>query len=166
MIVPCSSSWPLNFKYPQLGDTIKLDQIWRQNHDLHWILHPKTHHKFLGVSYFYWGHAPKTLTFSGSDPERLERGPQYSARRRNFQESPRTIVVMRLVYNPSKRKCTSFQYPRCLNQKTKRGPFLPISAPFSTKWLGHRGSPAYPPVQTQNWNSTRGFWIFFPWAEI
>ena len=82
------------------------------------------------------GRSPKIPTFSGSDPERLERGPQCFARRRNFQKSPHAFVVLRLGYNPSQRKYTSsFQYPCCPNQKTKM--FLPVLALFSTKWLGH-----------------------------
>ena len=46
------------------------------------------------------GRPPKIPTFSGFDPERLERGPQYSARRRNFQKSLRTVAVLRWGYNP------------------------------------------------------------------
>ena len=45
------------------------------------------------------------------------------------------------LYNPREKKSSPFQYPWCANQKTKKPkkvPFLPISAPISTKWLGHR----------------------------
>ena len=66
------------------------------------------------------GGPPKIPTFSGSDSERLERGPQCSARRRNFQKPLRTIVVLRSGYIPTGRKCTSSQYPRCPMQKTKK----------------------------------------------
>ena len=69
---------------------------------------------FLGVR------PPKTLIFSGSDSERLERGPQCSARRRNFQKPLRTIVVLRWGYIPTGRNDTSSQYPRCPMQKTKK----------------------------------------------
>ena len=43
----------------------------------------------------------KIPTFSGSGSERLERGPQYAARRRNFQKSLITFVVLRIgsVFN-------------------------------------------------------------------
>ena len=120
MILPILPFWPLNFKRPQLCDVIKPDQIWWQNHDLHWILHPKKHLKFLGGALFLGGRSPKIPTFSGSDSERLERGPQCSARRRNFQKPLRTIVVLRSGYIPTGRNDTSSQYPRCPMQKTKK----------------------------------------------
>ena len=75
--------------------------------------------KLFGVS-FLGGKVPKILTFSGSAPERLERGPQYSARRRNFEKRQRTFVVLRLGYNPSQRNDASFQNPRCPTQKNKK----------------------------------------------
>ena len=53
---------------------------------------------FLGVSYFFGGRPPKIPTFSGSEPKRLERGPQCSSRRRNFQKLLHTIVVLRIGY--------------------------------------------------------------------
>ena len=53
-----SSNWiyfytALYLSYAQLIDVIRLDQVWWQNHDLHWILHPKEHFKLFGVSYFW-----------------------------------------------------------------------------------------------------------------
>ena len=64
--------------------------------------------------------SPKIPTFSGSAPERLKRGPQYSARWRNFQKSQPTFVVLRIDYNPSTFRHVSRQNPRCLTQKTKK----------------------------------------------
>ena len=72
------------------------------------------------------GMPPKIPTFSRSDLERLERGPQYSARRRNFQKILRTIVVLRIGYNPSQRNDASFQYPQCPNQENKKCHFCPF----------------------------------------
>ena len=96
--------------------------------------------KNLGVSYFWGASPPKSRLLAGlTDPERLERGPQHSARRRNFKKTLRTIVVLRWGYTPREKKCSSSQYPRCPDQKTKKVPFLPVSAPFSAKWVGHHG---------------------------
>ena len=69
---------------------------------------------------------PKIPTFSGSHSKRLERGPQYSVSRRNFQTSPCMFVVLRLSYNPSQRNDASFQYLRRPTQKAKKVPFRPI----------------------------------------
>ena len=79
---------------PKLVNVIKLDKVWWQNHDLHWILHPKKHLKLFGGLLFLRGSPPEIQTFSWSNPERLERGPQYSDRRSNFKKSLRTIVVL------------------------------------------------------------------------
>ena len=118
---------------------------------------------FLGVSYF-WGDSPQIPTFSGFDPKCLERGPQYSARRRNFQKSQLTFAVLRIGYNPSQRNYTSFQYPRCPIQKTKKSAFF---GRFGTVFNQMGGAPgfsrwdvilsAYPPVHTQDWKYSRGF---------
>ena len=152
--------WPLTFKH----DAIKLDQVWWQNHDLHWILHPKKHLKLFWGVLFMGGQAPKIPNFSVSDPERLERGPQYSARRRNFQKSQRTFVVLRWGYNPSTFRHVSRQNPRCPTQKTKKSA---VFGQFGTVFSQMVGAPriltwdvtkvAYPPVQTQNWKRTWGF---------
>ena len=128
-----------NCKCPQLGDDIRLDLLWRQNHNLYCILHSKNHLKIFGGVLLLGDRPPKIPTFSGSGPKRLERGPQYSACRRNFKKSSLSTVIMCLGYNLSQRNCTSFQYLRCPNHKTKKVPFLAISAPFSTKWLEHCG---------------------------
>ena len=122
-----------------------------------------------GVSCFFGGRPPKIPTFSGSAPERLERGPQYSARRRNFQKSQRTFVVLRLGYNPSTFRYVSRQNPRCPTQKTKKSAVL---AHFGTVFNQMGGAPrfsrwasvmsAYPPVQTQNWKHTWEFLKILP----
>ena len=114
---------------------------WRQKYDQHWVLHSKKHPKFFEGVLVLEGNPPEIPIFSGFDPERLERGPQYSARRRNFQKIPRTFVVLRWGYNPSQRNDASLQYPRCpkQKQKTKKVPFSAILAAFSTRWLEHRG---------------------------
>ena len=135
--------------------------------------HPKKYLNFFGGVLFLGGMSPKTPTFTGSDPERLERGPQYSARRRTFQKSPRTFVVLRLGDNPSQRKCTSFQYPQCPNEKkTKKCRFCPFRHWFQPNGQGTAVfkmsslSLTYPPIQTQNWKCTWDFWKFCLWAEI
>ena len=124
---------------------------------------------FLGCLIFGGQPPPKIPTYSGSDPERLERGPQYSARRRNFQKSPRTFVVLRIGYNPREKNCSSFQYPRCPTQKTKKSAvFVHFGTVFSqmggaprfSRWAAV--SSAYPPVHTQNWKRTWGFLKFLP----
>ena len=56
----------------------------------------------------------------------------------NFEENPRTIVVLRLGYTPSTRNGTSCQYSRCPSQQIKNIPFLPMLVPCLIKWLGHR----------------------------
>ena len=91
---------------------------------------------FWSVS-FLKGRPPKIPTFSGSDPEGLKRGPRDLARWRNFKNILRTIVVLQWGYNPSTFCDVSRQNPQCPTQKTKKMPFLPILAPFSTKWLAH-----------------------------
>ena len=118
-------------------DVIKLDQVWWQNHDLNWILHPKKHLKFFWGASFLGGGPPKIPTFSGSDSERLERGPQCSARRRNFQKPLHTIVVLRWGYNPTERNYISSQYPRCPMQKTqKTAVFAQLGVVFESRWRG------------------------------
>ena len=146
-----------------------VDQVWRRNHDLHWILHPWKHLNFFGGVLFLGDRPPKIPTFSGSGPERLERGPQYSARRRNFQKSLRTFVVLRIGYNPRERNHASFQYPRCPNQKTKKSA---VVAQLGTVFNQMGGAPrflrwdvissAYPPVHTQNWKRTWAFLKILP----
>ena len=42
-------------------------------------------------------------------------------------------------YNPSTFRDVSRQNPQCPTQITKKVLFLPVLAPFSTKWLGRRG---------------------------
>merc|ERR1711966_210163 len=100
--------------------------------------HPKKHLKILGEVLFLGGRPLKIPTFSGSDPERLERGPLYSARRRNFQKSPRTFVVLRTGYNPSTFRHVSRQNPRCPTQKNKKSAVL---ARFGTVFSQMVGAP-------------------------
>ena len=135
MILPFWPFWPLNFKRPQLVDVIKLDQVWWQDNGLHWIFHPKSILNFWGC-HIFGGQPPKYLIIL---QVRLERGPHYSARRRNFQKRPLTFVVLRWGYTPSTFHHVSSQHLRCPTQKTKKVSFLPVLAPFSTKWLGHCG---------------------------
>ena len=98
-------------------------------------MHPR---KNSGAALFLGGGPPKIPTFSGSDSERLERGPQCSARRRNLQKPLRTIVVLRIAYNPTRRNDSSSQYPRCPHQKNKNDGFCPTRGGFLT--LGSRTS--------------------------
>ena len=119
---------------------------------------------FLGVA------PPQIPTFSGSDSKRLERGPQHSARRRNFQRSPRTFVVLRLSHNPS--QWCLILIPAVTHPKSQKVPFLPDLAPFSTKWLGPRGfqdEASFRRLIIQSRRRTeniRGdFWKFCLWAE-
>ena len=119
--------------------------------------------KFFGGSYFLGERLLNIPTFSRSDPKRLERGPQYSDRRRNFQKSQRTFVVLRWGYNPSTFRHVSRQNPRCPTQKTEKSA---VFARFGTVFSQMVGAPrfstwdvtklAYPPVQTQNWKCTWG----------
>ena len=82
--------------------------------------------------------SPKPLTFSGSGSERLERGPQYLARRRNFQKGQRTLVVLRWRYNP-REKVQLIPIPTVPHPKNKKVLFSPVLAAFSTKLVEHRG---------------------------
>ena len=92
---------------------------------------------FLGVSYFFGGRPPKIPTFSGSEPKRLERGPQCSSRQRNFQKLLHTIVVLRIGYIPTGRNYTSSQYPQCPMQKTKKTAiFGQLGVVFESWWRG------------------------------
>ena len=92
---------------------------------------------FLGVP-FLGGGPPKIPPFSGSDSERLERGPQCSARRRNFQKSLRTIVVLRIVYNPTGTNDTSSQCG-APTKRPKKCRFCPTRSAFWVSVAGHRG---------------------------
>ena len=140
----------------------KPDQLWWQNHDLHRILHRKEHLKFFWGALFLGDSPLKIPTFSRSYSERLERGPQCSARRRNFQKLLRTIVVLCIGYNPTGRNDTSSQYPRCLMQKTKKRPFCPTRGWFWVSAARHRGFweevsfriRILQPICTHNSNST------------
>ena len=79
----------------------------------------------------------KFLTFSCSDPKSLERGPQCSARRRNFQKLLHTIVVLRIGYIPTGRNYTSSQYSQCPMQKTKKmAIFGQLGVVFESQWRG------------------------------
>ena len=88
---------------------------------------------FLRVSYF-WRAGPQKLQLFA-----------VLTRRRNFKKSLRTIAALPWGYNPSTFHHVSRQYPRCPTKKNKKMPFLPFLAPFSIKWLGHRG------YQRENW---------------
>ena len=84
------------------------------------------------------GSPPQIPTFGGSNPKHLERGPQYSTRRRKFQKIQRTFVVLPWVHNPRTFRDVLHQPLRCPTKKTKKVLILPVLAPFSTRWLGHR----------------------------
>merc|ERR1711966_534173 len=98
----------------------------------------KKHLKKIWGVLFLGGRPPKIPTFSGAAPERLERGPQDSARWRNFQKSQRTFVVLRIGYNPSTFRHVSRQNPRCPTQKTKKNAVL---ARFGTVFSQMVGAP-------------------------
>ena len=83
-------------------------------------MHPKKHLKKFGGVLFFGGRPPKIPTFRGCAPERLERGPQSSAHRRNFQKTQCSFVVLRCGYNPSMFHHVSSQHPRCPTQKNKK----------------------------------------------
>ena len=114
----------------------KLNQVRWQNHNLHWILHPKKHLKIFGGVLFAEGRPPKIPTFRRFDPEGLERRPQYSVRRRNFKKILRSIVVLQWRDNqhvlPRLTSRSAVPHPN-----NKKVPFSPVLAPFLTKWLGH-----------------------------
>ena len=116
--------------------------------------------KFLECLIFR-GWSPKISTFSGSDSKRLERGPQCSAHRRNFQKPSRTFIDLRIGYNPTERTDTSSQYRRCDVQKNKKTAvfaklrvFLGLSSRASRFLGGGVISLQDPTAHTQNSNNT------------
>ena len=96
-------------------------------------LQTKKHLNFFGGVLFLGDSPPKIPTFNGSDPERLERGPQYSARRRIFQKSQRTCSPA-MGLQPQRKKTAAHSNTRgAPAKKPKKVPFLPVSAPFLAK---------------------------------
>ena len=80
---------------------------------------------------------PRIPTSSGSDPERLERGPQCSSRRRKFRKLLHTIVVLRIGYIPTRRNYTSSLYPQCpMQKKQKTAIFGQLGVVFESWWRG------------------------------
>ena len=70
---------------------------------------------FLGASYFWVAGPPKSRLVAGPTP--------YSARRRNFQKSLRTIVVLRIGYNPREKSAAHPNTRGAPTKKQKNGHF-------------------------------------------
>ena len=85
----------------------------------------------MGGVLFFGGRPPKVPTFSGSGPERLERGPQHSACRRNFQKSLRKFVVLRIGYNLREKSAAHLNTRGAPTKKQKSAVFACFGAVFN-----------------------------------
>ena len=92
--------------------------------------------KLFGDVFFLGGRPSKIPTFSESDPEHLERGPQYSARRRNFQEKP-TCVCSSAIGLQSHHVWSRLIPPLAVPhpKKTKKCHFCPFRYRFQSNGL-------------------------------
>ena len=146
-----------------LGDAIKLDQVWWQNHDLHWILLPKMHLKFIGVSYFWR---------TGPQKSWLLAGPTLTAYKDGHSTRPvggiskkayvlHTYCSSAMEQHSQHVSSRPIPTPAVLNAKTPKKCFF---ASFGTVFNQMVGAsrlltwdvikPVNTPVPLQNWNST------------
>ena len=117
---------------------------------------------FRGV--FYLGdRPPKIPMFSGSDPERLEREPQYSSRQNNLKKLTYLCSSASGLRYQSE-KCPLIPIPAVPNQKKQKSAVFACFGTVFNQIVGALRfsiwaviSSAYPPVQTQNWKHTWGF---------